>query len=287
MTACIATNRERVGLVQTHGPRALLAARLAHVSPARMGHVFHESPRLGDVRSLGEAVLTRGAHLAANSPSVAKRVELLTRRSVAVLPPILFVPDSLPREDARRTLGLPDGRIVGFVGRLSRIKRADLAVDAVARLIAVGYETTLVVLGDGPERAKIEMQARRVGVPIMIFGHVPRAAGYFLALDALISPSPSETFGLSLTEAVLCGVPVVASESPGSSWLGEELVGCDSVRIVAPESRALAAALAHLFGDVTDTGRAGAAQRLISRYGASALRPTYEQYYARCIASCA
>jgi len=119
-------------------------------------------------------------------------------------------------ERARRGL---DGFVVGYVGRLLAMKGIDTLVDAMP---AVPGDWTLLVLGAGPERERVEARARQRGiadrvriVPGVPHEEVPRWLGL---LDVMVLPSRTtgkwkEQFGRVLTEAMACGVPVVGSSS--------------------------------------------------------------------------
>ncbi|MFH8491580.1 glycosyltransferase [Streptomyces longisporoflavus] len=97
--------------------------------------------------------------------------------------------------------------------RLSVEKRPGLALDALAALRGRGVAAKLVVAGDGPLRARLELRARERRLPVTFLGHVEdRAAlGALQATaDVCLAPGPCETFGLAALEAMACGTPVVA-----------------------------------------------------------------------------
>ena len=96
--------------------------------------------------------------------------------------------------------------------RLSKEKRPDLAVAAVAELVRRRRRVRLVVAGDGPLRGRLEHAAR--GLPVVFAGHVAgrdRVARLLSAADVVLAPGPVETFGLAALEALACGTPVVVS----------------------------------------------------------------------------
>jgi glycosyltransferase involved in cell wall biosynthesis len=149
------------------------------------------------------------------------------------------------------------------LGRLMRYKSADVAVRALAILRRDIGDARLVVLGDGPDRPRLEALARRLGLgdAVEFRGHVPHAEKVRLLWEChlLLNPSPKEGWGLTVIEASACGVPVVAARSPG-------LV--DSVRdgdagILVPygDAGAFAAAAASLLRDGDRRRRMGAAAR--------------------------
>jgi glycosyltransferase involved in cell wall biosynthesis len=216
MTRALRPLRTRFSFVQTHGPRALLAARLARVPGRRLGHMFHEPGDQQGLRGNLEWRFARGIRLAANTPGTADWVEQRVGRAPDVLTPIVSRPSLLPREDARAGLGIPEDAelVVGYVGRLAAVKRPDLVVSAARHL---GPRRPLVVfLGDGPERARLRELGQRLRVPVLLPGHQRSAASLLSAFDLLAAPVPEEAFGLAMAEAMAAEIPVAAVDSPGA-----------------------------------------------------------------------
>jgi glycosyltransferase involved in cell wall biosynthesis len=127
-----------------------------------------------------------------------------------------------PAEELRRQLGL-QGTVIGYAGRLEGRKGVLDLLEA-ARLLRQGrgYDFSLLVVGDGPLRGRMEDfttahlapgQARHLG-----FVSHHDMPNYIRALDILTLPSRTtphwkEQFGRVLLEALACGVPVVGSDS--------------------------------------------------------------------------
>ncbi|GAA5074382.1 glycosyltransferase [Nocardia iowensis] len=106
-----------------------------------------------------------------------------------------------------------------LVSRLSKEKRAERAIEAVRVLVESGSDCELAVIGDGPLRPRLQRLA--AGLPVTFHGHLTdRAAMAALvaAADIAVFPSPAETFGLAVLEALACGTPVVV---PAAGAAGE------------------------------------------------------------------
>jgi glycosyltransferase involved in cell wall biosynthesis len=122
------------------------------------------------------------------------------------------------RSETRRALGLGEGPVVGFVGRLISVKGIETLLEAVAALA----ETRGLIVGEGPHRVALEAYAAELGVSerVRFVGSQPpeRVAGLLNAMDVFVLPSRTspewvEFFGRVAVEAMACGVPVVGSDS--------------------------------------------------------------------------
>lgn len=145
--------------------------------------------------------------------------------------------------------------LVVCVGRLSREKGQDLAIDALARLRTPDARLRLV--GDGPERHALEAQAQRLGLGqrLEFIGHADPSP-HLRAADVVVVPSRWDAQSLCLLESMATGQPVVATAVAGTEALGEGGI------VVAPEDvDALATAVDDLLGDPDQRRRRGAAGR--------------------------
>jgi glycosyltransferase involved in cell wall biosynthesis len=147
--------------------------------------------------------------------------------------------------------------VIGSLGRLDRMKGYDLLLEALARVPGARVE----VLGDGAERASLEAQARRLGVAdrVCFPGWEPDPRRRLPEWDVFCLPSRSEGFPLSVVEAMLAGLPVVASDV-GS--IGEAVLADTSGLLVAKDDvDGLVRALTAVVGSVAERARLGAAGR--------------------------
>lgn len=185
---------------------------------------------------------------------------------------------SLDRTSARVRLGLaPSGRFVGWVGRLSLEKGADVMVRALAHLPA---EIGLVMIGDGPERDALKQLANELGVASRITwaGAVQGAGQCMAAFDAFALSSRTEGTPMVLFEAMAAGVPIVATAVGGVPDVVSP-AEASLVRSEAPEE--FAAALGQVFTAApAAAARATAARkRLDERYALGPWLDRYEEFY--------
>ena len=137
---------------------------------------------------------------------------------------------------------------IAYFGRLEAYKRVDLLLHAASRLIDRFPDLEILVMGRGPERARLEHLAERLGL-------APRTrfTGFVsdLERDALLAatracafPSEKEGWGLTVIEANALGTPVVASDAPG---LRDSVRNEETGLLVRPgDPDAMAEALARL-----------------------------------------
>lgn len=130
------------------------------------------------------------------------------------------------RAEARRKIGYGKGRLLLFVGRLERLKGAEVAIRALAllrdrrhddvRLLILGEDS---LDGDESEKERLKAIASAEGVRdrVDFLGSVAHheLPYFYSAADVCVMPSYSESFGLVALEAQACGLPVVGSGTTG------------------------------------------------------------------------
>ena len=152
-------------------------------------------------------------------------------------------------------LALGDGPVLACVARLEPQKGVDVAVRALHRATDGPDRPTLVVLGEGPERPRLEALARELDVRLVLPGRVPDVAAVLRQADLLVHPARWEGFGLAVLEAMLCSLPVVATNV---SSLPELVVDGETGFLVPPDDvEALAAAIARALDDRANLGHRG------------------------------
>jgi glycosyltransferase involved in cell wall biosynthesis len=105
------------------------------------------------------------------------------------------------------------------IARLTEQKRIELALRAIGQLAQDGDPVPLTIIGDGPERGRLEALAALLPHPaaVSFTGTLPGAqvAERLATADLLLFPSRDEGLGLAALEALMAGVPVVACEDGG------------------------------------------------------------------------
>jgi len=154
-------------------------------------------------------------HISKDVARSASSLSQQARRQVIMHNPYddtMFFPEADYREDIT-------SRCIGFVGRLVPYKNCDQFLECVRQLQRSIPELTARVVGDGPERVRLEEVAESLhlrGV-VRFLGHVPQASlrQHYQSFNVVVVPSDHEPFGLVALEAAACGTPVVVARSGG------------------------------------------------------------------------
>lgn len=206
----------------------------------------------------------------------AARVVVLNQRALAYFPPRVrararVIPNPVDVEPAPAEPGaasLPRPVLVAM-GRLVPLKGHDLLLRAFGQLAARFPAWHLAVLGDGPERARLERLRDELGLTgrARFWGTVRDPQAWLRQADLFALPSRQEAFPLALAEALACGVPVVAAEYHAGV---RDLVtdGDNGLLVPSEDVGALADALGRLMGDPAQRARLAArAAPSVERYG--------------------
>ncbi len=168
-------------------------------------------------------------------------------QGVSVSPnPAPEVPAMPSRDELRGEYGL-EGPTLAFAGRLMAAKALDVALSAMA-LVA---EASLVIVGDGPDRAALERQSDDLGLGgrVRFLGGMAREGvlRVFRAADAVLLSSRWENFPHVIVEALAVGTPVIASAVGGVPEVVRD--GENGLLVPAGDADALAGAIRRMLGD--------------------------------------
>ena len=183
-----------------------------------------------------------------------KRLVVRSARSVAIsraiaadLPMASVVIPNPYRDKLFRDLKKPRPFELAFVGRFVSDKGAALLIEALARLKPAGLSPRLLMIGDGPERQKLQAQAQRLELADRVeFAGPRRDEALVQALNSasiLVVPSLfNEPFGIVALEGIACGCAVIASRGGGLP----DAVGPCGVTFANGDATALTQCLAEL-----------------------------------------
>jgi glycosyltransferase involved in cell wall biosynthesis len=186
----------------------------------------------------------RAEVILAQNPETVNWIPRRHRGKARVFPNALAAIDDFPAAPTRRR---PGSRTALFVGRLIPLKGGAIAVEAIART----SDWRLVVLGDGPDRRRLERLARRRGVSARVEfrGWQPREEVWRVMreeADVLLFPSLHDEAGWVVVEALSQGLPVLCLDHGGPPVVARAVgAACTGP---APSSDGVLAELAHGLG---------------------------------------
>jgi glycosyltransferase involved in cell wall biosynthesis len=300
--------RERPTILHTHTAKAGAVGRVAALlagdaRPPIVVHTFHGHVLrgyFGPVLTYGFRLLERWlaratTALVAVSPEVRDelvRLGVAPRDKFTVVRVGIQLEDRVSdrdgRDETRRVLGIaPNCFTVGWIGRMTGVKRTGDVLLAFKQLRERGVEACLCMVGDGPERAVVEQRAHELGIMRNTFflGYQEDVAPYYAAFDAMILPSGNEGTPVSAIEALAAGRPVVATRVGGVPDVVRD--GEDGFLVDPGAVEQLADALGRLAEDPALRERMGSSgrTRVLPRYSVGRLVDDVDRLYRALLAA--
>ena len=171
--------------------------------------------------------------------------------------------------------------IVGLVGRLSREKGVDLFIRAAARVLVELPRTRFLVIGEGPDRNKLEslIDELKIGESLQILGRRDDMPSIYASLDLMVSASRQEGLPMAILEGMASGLPLIATA------VGEVptvvLNGRTGVVVPTENVEAISGGILELLRDTGKRGRFGVAARqfIEEEYSAERMTADYLRVY--------
>lgn len=214
-------------------------------------------------------------------------VEGVPADKVVLIPNGIAAPPPGDRQPARRMLEIPaDAQVVGTVCGLRPEKAVDATLRAVAGLTVDRPGLRLVVVGDGPERGRLEHLTADLGVDALFLGRRPNheMPDLLAAMDVVVCSSRREGMPLAVLEWMAAGKAIVATRVGGIPSMLED--GKEAVLVPPEDGAALAGGIARLLDDPGERRRLGVAARRRQREQfefertVTRIEQLYEELYA-------
>jgi glycosyltransferase involved in cell wall biosynthesis len=282
-------DEHRASILHCHHYSPFVYGAIARLWRPRRRVIFTEHGRLSDEapslkRSIANVFLSRVPHrVVAVSDNLRRHLvaEGFPKNAIGVVYNGIDVGPLPPAQDRARVRGqlavAEDRLVVGTIARLDPVKDLETLVRAVAALSQT-QAVTLVVVGDGDERSRLERIAGETHADVRLLGHREDARHVLSGCDVYANSSIHEGISLTILEAMAARLPVVATRVGGTPEIVDETCG----RLVpSRDSKALTNALSELAHDARlrdELGQAGR-QRVEERFTLDRMVEEYRQAY--------
>ena len=159
--------------------------------------------------------------------------------------------DSRNSKALKKRLGIKANHVIGVVARLRTEKGHPFLLQAMVRVLHSLPDTTLLVVGDGPDKIALKTLAEKlhIGENITWLGAKSQEETFQLygLMDIIVVPSEFEGFGLSAAEAMAAGLPVIASDVDGLREVVED--GETGLLVTYGDAEKMSSAILKLFSD--------------------------------------
>ncbi|MFJ9418158.1 glycosyltransferase family 4 protein [Streptomyces sp. NPDC101227] len=257
-------------------------ARQARRGPVRIGQ---EHLTL-DTHPRELKLALRGAYPRLDAVTTVTEADARAYRRTLRLPGVRVeaVPNSVPEPGLQPADG--SGKWVVAAGRLARVKRYDVLIHAFAEVVARRPDWRLRIYGGGAEKTALRALIEELGLYNHVFLMGPAnplepewAKGSIAAVSSSL-----ESFGMTIVEAMRCGLPVVATDCPhGPGEIIED--GVDGRLVPVGNPQALAASLLDLINDDDARKRMGrAALAASARFDPAMVAGRYETLFDELLA---
>ncbi|HSF89612.1 MAG TPA: N-acetyl-alpha-D-glucosaminyl L-malate synthase BshA [Saprospiraceae bacterium] len=189
----------------------------------------------------------------------------------------------LNKEHFRKAIA-PDGeKILVHISNFRKVKRIEDAIKTF-EIVQKKIPSKLLLVGDGPERPRLERMTRELGLydHVRFLGKQDAVEEILAVADLFLIPSSNESFGLAALEAMACEVPVISSNAGGLPEVNiHGVTGC--VADVGDYEAMAAHALMLLEDEILLKEYSHNALMQARKFDISIVLPQYEAYYEKVV----
>lgn len=296
----ILLRRRKYDVINTHfavptGPAGAVLGRLSgipNVLSLHGGDIYDPSKKLSPhrhplLRWAVRMAINNSSAVVAQSSNTKQNAESIYRptKNISIIPLGMPLPSPEPAE--RGALGLRNNALYLIsVGRLVKRKGYNFLIEALGILKKSGLDAELILVGEGPEHDALASLAKNLGLSgsVKFTGAVSseKKFRYLSASDLYVLSSLHEGFGIVLLEAMLCGLPIVATNVGGQVDIVKQ--GRNGLLVSPEDPAALAGEIAALIKD-PDKRKAMHAANLedVRNFSISAVAGKYEKLFSEVI----
>lgn len=191
------------------------------------------------------------------------------------------------KEDIKRRYGLKNGPVIGIISRLAPDKGHIYLIEAFKELLKQIPDAQLAIIGDGRLKSELKRRVVKLGIDnaVSFFDETLDTKLFLAIMNIFTRPSTSEAFGLGVVEAMLMGLPVVATDVGGMKDILNQ--GKFGILVPPKDVGALKDALARVLTDLRLAKKLGEAARVhaLENFSADRMAAQIEQVYQEVIES--
>ena len=272
--------KHRIEIVHAHMARDYTLAALAAERASNGAQLVITRHVLFPLHRFHRFALARVARVVAVSEAVARAINaqrLFPAHKISVVANGIDMKrfDATARARRRATFRKSAGiavsrRLVGTLGEIKPLKGQEDFLRAAAIIARRFVDVDFIIAGDdtsrtGEHRARVERLIAELdlGGRVHLTGWVKTPASLLSALDVFVSASHTESFGLTIVEAMASGTPVVATATAGAREIIED--GETGLLVPVRDGAALVYAITKLLEDVQEQTRLGARASRVAR----------------------
>lgn len=205
------------------------------------------------------------------------------KKEIEVIPNFICLEDYKQKNNQKYKdrIAKNNEKVITHISNFRKVKRIQDVLKAF-KIINESIPSKLVLVGDGPERAKMERLARQLDISehVNFLGNLKSTKEVLNISDLFMLPSSSESFGLAALEALACGVPVIATNKGGIPEVVEH-GKCGFLSNVGDYSEMSKNALSILSNEKTFADFKLNARQTAKKFDIQEILPIYEKIYKK------
>ena len=191
----------------------------------------------------------------------------------------------LSTQELKLSYGLKEGPVAGIIARLSEVKGHKYLIMALKKVMENIPDAQLLIVGEGKIQKDLEFLADKLGIGgnIRFIPAVSDTSGPLSVMDVFVMPSLQEGLGLSIMEAMLSGVPVIASDVGGIPSLVKD--GITGILVKPKDYEGLTLAIIDLLKDRQrrETLALSAKELILKEFSLEKMVEQTERVYLECL----
>ena len=207
------------------------------------------------------------------------------KKEIEVIPNFICLEDYKQKNNQKYKdrIAKNNEKVITHISNFRKVKRIQDVLKAF-KIINESITSKLVLVGDGPERGKMERLARQLDISehVNFLGNLKSTKEVLNISDLFMLPSSSESFGLAALEALACGVPVIATNKGGIPEVVEH-GKCGFLSNVGDYSEMSKNALSILSNEKTFADFKLNARQTAKKFDIQEILPIYEKIYKKSV----